>query len=72
MRVPIMSICGGFLLAGTVGWNPASFALAQDGTAAEAPQSAEIAIDLNRLEQLDRGCRIDLVISNNHNSDFIQ
>lgn len=33
-----------------------------------APESV-FTIDLNRLEQVDRGCRIDLVIANTHESD---
>ena len=42
---------------------------AEPDSAAPAVEEAVITIDLNRLEQIDRGCRIDLVITNAHTSD---
>ena len=56
------------LLIGAAALMPIAPAAAQD-TGGASPSGAEIEIDLNRLEQLDRGCRIDLVITNGLDSN---
>lgn len=63
MCTVLKGLKAGVLLILAAAMGPITPAIAQEESGA-APAEATVDIDLNRLEQLDRGCRIDLVITN--------